>query len=843
MTVMAAAPVRDYLHGWCAPCYRGDGRLVPAVDVVLQACQKHVRLLPARPVLAGQLALDLDVPAAPVWYETGLRVPCADCAARGVPRPRMGLPERTPGDPMPLCLTCWRSRSDRAYRRGVRRGLSAEETGWVADLAERLACEACGPDAPSAAGEDLLPPAAAAARRRQVEAQRRRRRRERDRPATRGRSRRRVGCWRCTDAPWLEAVRAVHAYDQAQAAAELGQAEELADEHEAALARVRRAERRLQVVTQWRERIERVVAAIPRLTKTGPRGRLEVARGAGLWARAWELVADFLARDDAERTGRGVRGRGRPPEYPRVVAVMAVAASYDAGHGSMAGLDWTKLFADVSGRTVTTGWARAVELGCATLVERGRILRVEERRALQRSRQRAVHDFTPLRLSPVDARAYRADAQLLLAQLLQRAVVLVEEHRATVEEERTAAAAVEAELLDVRAWLAEQHGESLAVQALVDPVWSEDAEAAAAAARLARARATRAAQPSTDARVRVAAARAAKASAAAAVEAVDNAFEQARRMRSFCDHPRKGSRSSFSSCLRFGGKDSASAYVTLAAGLRPTGRGDDQEQVGASRSSTRGVARPTTPRHPRTGTGGVLSGSPGRRSVMWWAKPLARALASRWAFLGRYLDDADDGRRRPHLVARERGLRIHMIAATLGTRLGPQWSADDVVSLVERHAGIHSVIAPGDAHSPLRYLAVMLERALTDPDAQVPHHSPVRQAYEQAVLDAELAAEAARGAGLRTEFDQRDAAAAAERSGPRLGLAAARKAAAGRRPASGRSEDPAGHEHRNQASAPAAGADWPTVREPGSGPIRRLDPGAGTPSGRAPETGPGRLVG
>ena len=114
------------------------------------------------------------------------------------------------------------------------------------------------------------------------------------------------------------------------------------------------------------------------------------------------------------------------------------------------------------------------------------------------------------------------------------------------------------------------------------------------------------------------------------------------------------------------------------------------------------------------------------------AKPLARGLARRWGFLQRFLDDADDGRRSPKVVAREYGLRVAMIAAVLGKRLSRRWTPD-VVRLVERYgltgtfAAVRTVIGAGDAHSPLKYLATVLDRALTNPAAPpVPHYSPVR---------------------------------------------------------------------------------------------------------------------
>jgi hypothetical protein len=773
MTVLTYTPAREYLFGWCAACHR-EGRFVPAVDEGLQACQTHLRLLPRRPALAGQLTLDVDVepvpPALRTPHATGVQLWCSDCVARGARQPRQGMPERTPGDATPLCLTCWRGRGDRARRGERRRGLNATEAGWIADLTDRLACEVCG--RADGTGD----------------------------------------CWRCGDqVTFLTAAREVHEQDQAQAAAELERVDELAGEHRAALERIRRAERRLQQLQQWHERVERVVTALPRLTKTGPRGQLEVAEGAGSWSRAWELLADFLARDAAERTARGLSRRGRPPEYPRVVAVMAVAASWESGRGSMAGLDWTALFAGTGERTVTTGWARTVELGCAELVERGRILTVEERRELRRHRQRAVYDFTQLHRSTFDSRPHLGTASALLAELLQRAGELVDEQQAVVEEERAGAAALEAELLDARAWAAEQRRDDLVLAASLDVAWAEEAERAVQLARTARGRASQAAAPPKDLGALVAAQRAAEAAAAASRKAVDTAFEQARRMTNFCDHPRRGPSSNSSSCSVVGFNSSGRSTSRLAIRRRPDGRGEGPKTFGASRSSTRSVAATTSPSRPRTlkRVGVASPACATRQDVMAWAKPLARALSGRWDFLGRYVADADDGFRGPREVAREQGLRLRMIASALGTRLGPDWTADEVVRLVERHAGVHSVIAPGEAHSPLRYLAVMLERALTSPSARMPHVSPVRQAYEREVLAAELAQVATRTAELRAELDHRDAAAAASRAGGQAGLQAARAVAA--------AAAQRGALQRNGRPGSSELEPWPEVRRPGGG--------------------------
>ena len=178
---------------------------------------------------------------------------------------------------------------------------------------------------------------------------------------------------------------------------------------------------------------------------------------------------------------------------------------------------------------------------------------------------------------------------------------------------------------------------------------------------------------------------------------------------------------------------------------------------------------------------------------MSWAKPLAAGLARRWEFLARFLDDSDDGRRDPRAVARERALRLAMIATTLGSRLSRRWTPAQVVALVERYGltgrygRVRTVIGAGDAHSPLRYLAAVLDRALTHPDATVPHHSPVRVAFERDVLAVALAAQAEHTAELRAQLAERNAAADADRiAGRQGGLHAARSVAAaagGRGPA------------------------------------------------------------
>lgn len=133
-----------------------------------------------------------------------------------------------------------------------------------------------------------------------------------------------------------------------------------------------------------------------------------------------------------------------------------------------------------------------------------------------------------------------------------------------------------------------------------------------------------------------------------------------------------------------------------------------------------------------------------------------------------------------------------MIAAVLGPRLSEDWTAEQVVRLLQRYAGVHSLLGPDDAYAPLCYLARLLDRALTNPEVQLYAASPVatraRRERSLAERDALLARQAAR----RAEWAERHALLAA---------------------------DPAAAAQRQTAAATAAqaGDAWPTPRQPGAG--------------------------
>jgi hypothetical protein len=770
-----------------------------------------------------------EAPRSP--FSSGQQEPCTDCAAAG--RDGLGVSRDGEGS-APLCLGCWRARQRRAPRRG---SLTPEQAGQLAELQEQLACPACKPGAVPLR-VDLPTEEAVQARRHQRRRDEERRRRDRARgrrPAPK-----RTGCPRCGDASWLEAARAVHEQDQAQAAAEAGRVDELHDAVRAARRRAARAVGRLAYLQTWQDRVAEVVAAMPPLVKTGSRGKLRAKRGPRRMARAVWLLADFMARMAAERTARGVVGRGRPPQHALVVGVMAIAADPAAGRRSMAGLSWTALYAGVTTRTVTNAWDYAELVGSATEVERGRTCSLAELDETGLRRRRSVYDLVQLNTSPFDGDPYLGAAAAVVATLLERAVALVDEQQAAVDAAQREVAAAEARLLAAQATVAERTSDWLLLQASVDQRWAGQAKAAYQEALGLRQRATLAVAPRLSVAPDTAAAsRAGRADRDGVLATVAAAHEAATRMDSFFHPPRSGTTKRSSSASR-GLTLKISGFLTfrpgstsaLADAQRPGGRGEEHKGGASRPAPTRRVAGRTSSQQPRT-LDRPSAGSPADSrwsEAMDWAKPLARALARRWDFLGRFLADADDGRRSAKDVNREYWLRVRMIASVLGCRLSRRWTPGEVVRLVERYgltgkfAAVRTVIGAGDAHSPLKYLARTLDRALTNPALPaVPHYSPVRAAYEAEVLAAELAARAERTAALRAQHSAREAAWNAERSGTGGARAEALAVAAASRGPEPRRLFPTG---LAQPAAPAAvaapAADehataWPPPAQPGGG--------------------------
>ncbi|SCL21270.1 hypothetical protein [Micromonospora aurantiaca (nom. illeg.)] len=207
-------------------------------------------------------------------YPTGVQVPCVPCAAAGVDR--QGLPRDGP-DSDALCMSCWRGREQRQYRRAVAELVDAVDTS----------CAACGDPEPSPA------------------------------------------CWLCGYS-WLAEQRAKFERDQAAEAAAVKQRFALLAEHT-------EAEARVADLAGW---VDRLRATVESYAARGGRGRAvellaellarDAAARASRRGRPSMLarVAAVLAVDADYRTGRrALPGRDRAAEFAGCT-VRAVTAAW-----------------------------------------------------------------------------------------------------------------------------------------------------------------------------------------------------------------------------------------------------------------------------------------------------------------------------------------------------------------------------------------------------------------------------------------------------------------------------------------------------------------------------------
>lgn len=238
------------------------------------------------------------------------------------------------------------------------------------------------------------------------------------------------------------------------------------------------------------------------------------------------------------------------------------------------------------------------------------------------------------------------------------------------------------------------------------------------------------------------------------------------------------------SCSYWGLPSSPQIMIHSAGcGLRPqSGRGEG----GASRSSTEEAAdlgrtscRSPRLRHPRTAKG-LSSRSRRRTPPAWaaWAPDLARNLVVLWPWL-------DSARR-----AR--------VAATLGARLGPDWTAAAVVRWVARMRQRPVLDAPA---APLAYFRTLLDEALAG-DVEPPHPARRHAEHRRQVAKAAGAEQTAESSRLRAELDARDAAAAASSGAGRAAMRAEMARLAARR--------------RGIPAAAPVDVEWPKVAQPGS---------------------------
>ncbi|MGC9670982.1 hypothetical protein ACNTMW_31095 [Planosporangium sp. 12N6] len=239
--------------------------------------------------------------------------------------------------------------------------------------------------------------------------------------------------------------------------------------------------------------------------------------------------------------------------------------------------------------------------------------------------------------------------------------------------------------------------------------------------------------------------------------------------------------------------------------VRPRG---GRGKIGASRSTTRGGRRDLdgasgrrSPRltRPRTPDRWGRRPQPRPRPA-WacWATHLARELVKLWPWLAR--------------VPRPR------VVATLGARLGPDWTATTLARWVTDQRA-RPVLA--DPVAPLAYLRALLDNALAGA-VTPPHPARTHDEHRRQVAAAAGAQQMAGHARLRAEFNARDDAAAAATG---AGRAAARAELA--RIATRRAE----------RRSPLADCDWPEVAQPGSGPPGAVrNAGAGSHDSASPST-------
>lgn len=522
-----------------------------------------------------------------------------------------------------------------------------------------------------------------------------------------------LGCWLC-GSRWVGELRAQFDVDQEEAR----NAEALA-------------------FTERFERLAEITAAevhAERWARLAERCRAVLERGAV--ARPVLLVAAAFARF-------GLPGRGRPPTWPRVAAAVALAAERRAGRYSRPGRADTAVLAGCTERGVTDGF-RFLEDRPATpeapgtgepgpnrwmlrTVE-GRLATLDDRQRLGVSRIRAEFDIVPAHLLPAPDDAHVRAALAVFVELLAAAVA---EHERAAE--------------------------------LVDALRVDQGDKPDAAGRVRRAQLR------------------------AAVERGRADIDQI----IYSPHPVGLKLVSVYSCSLVGAPSRKRANSTsvirhgAARGRRRGALRAQHRNPGSRCGPAQRVDRPRTARgacsrpnchapyiEAGTGSGYVLPGqSLGgynitvimhrnltmcngcpvstaptvRRRPEWsdWAPGLAHDLRKLWPWLRR-----TDHRGTPTKIA--------AVAAALGAKLGPQWTAAMLVEWVDRRRARPVLAEP---RRPLGYLCSVLDEVLTGLD-EPPAPARLHDERRRQLLDderAELRAEAAewtRRAELRAAEDR-----------------------------------------------------------------------------------------
>jgi len=468
---------------------------------------------------------------------------------------------------------------------------------------------------------------------------------------------------------------------------------------------------------------------------------LTAYRAGGGRGRPVELLADLLARDAAARTSE----RGRPSALPRVAAILALDSDWRSGRRALPGRARTATLAGCCERAVTSAWRRATAvLGWAVRTRQGRRLTLEERTTLGRWNDRAEYDLQPLHRGDRVTRArYLPAALAVFGELLEHAADLLRQAQDDLDELRARTGRV--------------------------TDWPEQARRA---------------------RLRLAAARA---------KSITTPLEAAALTANICSPHTVSKGECVSSCSYWGLRFSPPNMIhSVKCQARPhSGRGN----YGASRSPTRGGQgdldssgltvgkhrRSSSLQHPRTHYAqcGAPPSRP-RKAPSWavWAYPLARELRTRWVWLA--------------------GVNLTWVAATLGAALGPDWTAEQLVTYVRDRRGRALLDSPA---APVAYLKAVLADLLGEAAYEPPAPARAVEARRARVED-QAAALRQRRAERDSEAEARDAAATPGHTNPDVAALRARLPRGRRRPELAARID-------NAYQAEIEG--WPEVRQPGSG--------------------------
>ncbi|WP_244881207.1 hypothetical protein [Micromonospora maris] len=285
--------------GYCPDCYATG--TVALVAPGTRRCRAHLvdqRLL-VETTATGQarLAAPAGGRRRPV-YPTGVQTPCVACAVAGVDR--QGLPRDGAGSD-PLCIPCWRGRTDR--QNAVERRRLVTELRERLDIDELTECAACGEPEPTPT------------------------------------------CWLCGYS-WLAEARAEH-------------------EHlltlEAAAVATRFAQ--LTEMDEARERVSTMAAWIERLTETLTAFHAGDSWGRPVWLLADLLARDAATRSSrrGRRSALGMVCGVLAVNADRRSGRRAMPGR--AGTAELAGCDNTRPVTDAWRRAEALGWCVRVEQG------------------------------------------------------------------------------------------------------------------------------------------------------------------------------------------------------------------------------------------------------------------------------------------------------------------------------------------------------------------------------------------------------------------------------------------------------------------------------------------------